>query len=70
MTTIKVSKNTIIFTYFSLIVLMPAYITDQLSFIKMLSNVTAACMVLFLVKEKNTNYQNLEQWLVFIIYIL
>lgn len=31
---------------------MPAYITDQLSFIKMLSNVTAACMVLFLVKEK------------------
>ena len=51
MTTIKVSKNTIIFTFFSLIVLMPAYITDQLSFIKMLS-VTAACMVLFLVKEK------------------
>ena len=52
MTTIKVSKNTIIFTFFSLIVLMPAYITDQLSFIKMLSNVIAACMVLFLVKEK------------------
>lgn len=52
MTTIKVSKNTIIFTFFSLIVLMPAYITDQLSFVKMLSNVTAACMVLFLVKEK------------------
>ena len=52
MTTIKVSKSTIIFTFFSLIVLMPAYITDQLSFIKMLSNVTAACMVLFLVKEK------------------
>ena len=52
MTTFKVSKNTIIFTFFSLIVLMPAYITDQLSFIKMLSNVTAACMVLFLVKEK------------------
>lgn len=52
MTSIKISKNSIVFAFFSLIILMPAYITDQMSFFKALSNFVAICMVLFIVKEK------------------
>ena len=36
MTSIKISKNSIVFAFFSLIILMPAYITDQMSFFKAL----------------------------------
>jgi len=52
MTNFRVSKNSIIFTFFTLIILMPAYIADQLSIIKILSNVVAVCMVLFIIKER------------------
>lgn len=52
MTNIRISKNSACFAFFALVTLMPAYIVNQSSIIKMLSNVVAVCMALYIFKEK------------------
>lgn len=52
MTNIKISKNALYLVFFSWIMLMPAYVVENLPIIKTLNNLVAVCMILFVVKEK------------------